>query len=69
MDQEFLIWNARGGGWMTASATYSSELDKAKLFSYSDALAMAKRSFNKHTGGVGFIPVPAWIRETLRDER
>jgi hypothetical protein len=59
---EHVIWNARNGGWLTNSATYSSELQNAKRLKWAEALAFCKTHYAHHPGDgmqgdFGMIPV------------
>lgn len=53
---DYILWNARVGGWLTQSSTYSSQLGEAKTFTRDDALAIVKAHLDAQRG-IGLIPV------------
>lgn len=52
---EYVLWSAKLGGWMSRSATYTSELDDAKRFTKDEAFELCRTQHNKNN--FGLLPV------------
>lgn len=53
----FILWNCSRGGWITASATTSTEIGDAKRFSLTEALHTCHVHFQSDPLTFGLIPV------------
>lgn len=51
----FLLWSATLGGWLTKSATYHSDPNRAAQFTEADAFEICAR--HVQNGALGMIPV------------
>lgn len=56
MEEKYLIWHGRHGGWLTNAATYSSQLGEARHMSRQEAIEMSKLGRGKMPG-LHHIPV------------
>lgn len=62
---EYVLWSARNGGWLTRSSSLHSDYRQAQVFDREAALDMCK--LHRGTGSLGLLPVElAFIKETLR---
>lgn len=60
----YVIWNAKLGGWLTNSGTYSSEYHEAKQFSRDEAI----RACRPHVTREGTkSPVYGWLPIYIKD--
>lgn len=66
MDEElYLLWHTRNGGWLTASATYSSNRSDAKQFPESEAMRYAKAQYRNGMSEFGVIPISLSLLEEI----
>lgn len=62
--EEFILWSARNGGWLTKSSLLHSDWRQAQVFDREDALDMCK--LHRGLGTTNLIPVDrAFLKEIL----
>lgn len=62
----YLLWSASLGGWLTSTATYHSNPERAARFTPFDAFAIAHQHLT--AGTLGMIPVRAEDVEALLND-
>lgn len=53
----YVIWSTPLHGWVTRTATYSSDLEDAKRFSRDEAIKACQGHLDRQSRGFGWIPV------------
>ena len=59
----YYLYSIKMGGWISRTATYTSDIADAGTFSHDEAMRRAKRT--KSESAFGVIPVPIEIIEEL----
>lgn len=57
MGMTYVLWNAKLGGWLSGSATYTGDLSAAKQFNHEEAVARCARAYSPAMKEFGLIPV------------
>ena len=57
MQEQFILWSVRAGGWLTSGANYSSNREDAERFSRDKAIFLCEIHYKSHEAEFGLLPV------------
>lgn len=69
MDALYVIWSGSMNGWLTPTATYSSDLADAKRFTRDAAIAACKTHLDKRERAFGWLPVYVLDLEAVKERK
>lgn len=65
----YIIWSTQLQGWLTQTATYSSDTRDAKRFTRDEAIANCAAHRDMMTGGFGWLPLYLNDLEAIKGKR
>lgn len=69
MDALYVIWSGPFQGWLTGTATYSSDLADAKRLTRDDAIRACQAHKDQRTGNFGWLPVYVKDLDAMKERK